>query len=87
MTSGLKGFQNFEVDTITGFPICPKTRKKFDGTVPYCKSCFSFGHCRISFNRCEKHDEWLAQNEIKKKRKREAEALKETEENDDNTME
>ena len=43
MTSGLKGFQNFEVDTVTGFPICPKTRKIIDGTVPYCKSCFSFG--------------------------------------------
>jgi len=66
-TSSLKGYQNFEFDTVTGFPICPKTGKMIDRTVPYCKSCFSFGHYQISFNGCEKHDEWLAQNENKKK--------------------
>jgi len=86
-TSGLKGFQNFDIDTTTGFPICPRTRKIIDGTDSYCKTCFSFGHSRISSNECIKHGEWLAENENKKKRKREAEALKETDKNQDKNIE
>ncbi len=62
MTSALKGFQKFEINTATGYPICPITRKVIDGTVPYYKSCFSFGHSHISFTGCGKHDEWLALN-------------------------
>jgi len=52
----LKGFKNFEIDNATGSPICPQTRKLINGTVPYCKSCFSFGHSQISFTGCRKHD-------------------------------
>jgi len=39
-TSSLKGFKIFEIDTVTGFPICPKTRKVIDGTVSYCIRLF-----------------------------------------------
>jgi len=67
-TSILKGFKNFEIDNATGFPICPQTRKLIDGTVPYCKSCLSFGHSQISFTGCGKHNEWLAQNANKKQK-------------------
>ena len=86
-TTSLKGFQTFEVDTATGFPICPLTRKVIDGTVPYCKSCLSFGHSWISFTGCGKHNEWLAQNAMKKKQKEQTEKNNKKLNEEDNNIE
>ena len=69
-TNVLKGFKNFEIDNATGFPIGPQTRKLIDGTIPYCKSCLSFGHSQISFTGCGKHKEWVAQHKNKKQETR-----------------
>jgi len=86
-TSGLKGFKNFDIDTKTGYPICPRTKKIIDGTDSYCKSCFSFGHERVSSTKCGKHKEWLAQNAMKKKQKEQIESNNEKLNEEDNDIE
>jgi len=59
-TNPVKEFKGFEIDPTTGFPICPKTKELIDGTKPYCKSCFIFGHSQKLFTGCEIHKDVLA---------------------------
>jgi len=59
-TNPVKEFKGFEIDPTTGFPICQKTKELIDGTKPYCKSCFIFGHSQKLFTGCEIHKDVLA---------------------------
>jgi len=58
-TDLLKVYKGYDIDTTTGYPICPRSKEIIDGTRLYCKFCNTFGHSRRSFNGCEKHKEFL----------------------------